>query len=77
VRTADNLTTSLCWLSWIWEPQPPGTLRACRRSVMGLLLVRTAWSTIWWITENCVQAGCQTAGKITTRCVTHLTRFLW
>jgi len=29
VRRADNLTTFRCRCLEIWEPQPPGTLRAC------------------------------------------------
>ena len=29
MRRADNLTTSLTDCLEIWEPQPPGTLRAC------------------------------------------------
>jgi hypothetical protein len=37
VRRADNLTTSCADCLVIWEPQPPGTLRACPVLVMGLL----------------------------------------
>jgi hypothetical protein len=37
VRRADNITTLMCNCLEIWQPQTPGTLRACKRPVEGLL----------------------------------------
>ena len=37
MRRVDNLTTFMADCLEIWEPQPPGTLRACNRRLEGLL----------------------------------------
>ena len=60
MRSADNLTTFMCWLSRNLEPQTPGILCACNRPVQGLLyllprLLRTITSISGIDTEGKVQ----------------------
>ena len=40
VHKTDNLTTLMCQLSLIWEPQPPVTLRACTGITLLFIVLR-------------------------------------